>query len=63
MGRPSPGVLLNIPFYKLRSGFADLDKDKNYLLYCGKGMMSRLHAANLVDEGFANVAVLELAKP
>ena len=58
-----PGELLNIPFYKLRSGFADLDKNKNYLLYCGKGMMSRLHAANLIDAGFANVAVLELAKP
>jgi hypothetical protein len=24
--------------------------------------MSRLHAANLIDEGFANVAVLELGK-
>ncbi len=56
------GELLNIPFYQLRSGFAVLDKNKNYLLYCGKGMMSRLHAANLIDEGFANVAVLELAK-
>lgn len=55
--------LLNIPFYQLRSGFEQLDKNKTYLLYCGKGMMSRLHTANLVDEGFANVAVLELAKP
>jgi len=51
-----------MPFYKLRSGFADLDKGKNYFLYCEKGMMSRIHAANLVEEGFANVAVLELAK-
>ena len=58
-----PGERLNIPFYQLRSGFADLDKNKSYLLYCGKGMMSRLHAANLMDEGFANVAVLELGKP
>lgn len=62
-GQNQPGELLNIPFYQLRSGFADLDKNKNYLLYCGKGMMSRLHAANLIDEGFANVAVLQLAKP
>ena len=54
---------LNIPFYKLRSGFANLDKSKHYLLYCGKGMLSRLHAANLMDEGFTNVAVLELAEP
>jgi thiamine biosynthesis protein ThiI len=62
-GRNQPRERLNIPFYKLRSGFAELDKNKYYLLYCGKGMMSRLHAANLMDEGFANVAVLELAKP
>ena len=62
-GGNQPRKRLNIPFYQLRSGFADLDKNKYYLLYCGNGMMSRLHAANLMDEGFANVAVLELAKP
>ncbi|GJM13301.1 MAG: tRNA sulfurtransferase [Pseudohongiella sp.] len=61
-GQDEPGELLNIPFYQLRSGFDELDRSKNYLLYCGKGMMSRLHAANLIDEGFSNVAVLELAK-
>ena len=55
--------VLNIPFYQLRSSFNELDKNKHYLLYCGKGMMSRLHAANLIDEGFANVAVLDLPKP
>lgn len=62
-GKDQPGALLNIPFYRLRSGFEELDRSKNYLLYCGKGMMSRLHAANLLDEGFDNVAVLELPKP
>ena len=62
-GLNKPVELLNIPFYKLRSSFAELDKNKIYLLYCGKGMMSRLHAANLLDEGFANVAVLELKAP
>jgi thiamine biosynthesis protein ThiI len=62
-GGNQPRERLNIPFYELRSGLADLDKNKYYLLYCGKGMMSRLHAANLMGEGFANVAVLELAKP
>ena len=59
-GEALKAEFLNIPFYKLRSSFTDLNKDKRYLLYCGKGMMSRLHAANLVDEGFGNVAVLEL---
>jgi len=54
--------VLSIPFYQLRSGFDSLDRNKSYLLYCGKGMMSRLHAANLQDEGFNNVAVLDLSK-
>ncbi len=62
-GESAPGELLNIPFYQLRSGFAELDKNRTYLLYCGKGMMSRLHAANLQDEGFPNVAVLQLKAP
>jgi len=61
-GENQPGELLYIPFYKLRSRFAELDKGKNYFLYCEKGMMSRLHAANLAEEGFVNVAVFELAK-
>ncbi len=51
--------VLEIPFYELRSGFDQLDKSRQYLLYCEKGMMSRLHAANLLDEGFQNVAVLD----
>ena len=53
--------LLTIPFYQLRSSFAELDPDKYFLLYCDKGMMSRLHAAHLQDEGFHNVAVLDLS--
>jgi thiamine biosynthesis protein ThiI len=52
--------VLNIPFYKLRSDFDELDRNKRFLLYCDKGMMSRLHAAHLMDEGFSNVAVLDL---
>lgn len=52
--------VLSIPFYQLRSGFDQLDRQQRFLLYCEKGMMSRLHAAHLQDEGFANVAVLAL---
>jgi len=52
--------VLSIPFYQLRSGFDELDRQQRFLLYCEKGMMSRLHAAHLLDEGFANVAVLAL---
>lgn len=54
--------VLNIPFYKLRSDFDKLDREKSFLLYCDKGMMSRLHAAHLLDQGFANVSVLDLSR-
>ncbi len=54
--------ILSIPFYALRKKFESLDSDKSYLLYCDQGMMSRLHAAHLMDEGFTNVAVLETQK-
>jgi thiamine biosynthesis protein ThiI len=53
--------MLSIPFYQLRTSFTELDKSKSFLLFCDKGMMSRLHAANLLDEGFANVAVLDIS--
>jgi tRNA uracil 4-sulfurtransferase len=46
-----------IPFYRLRSEFAGMDQQKNYLLYCSKGMMSRLHASHLKDAGYTNVGV------
>jgi thiamine biosynthesis protein ThiI len=52
--------VLEIPFYQLRAHFEHLDPDTQYLLYCDQGMMSRLHAAHLDDEGFVNVAVLDL---
>ena len=48
---------LHIPFYKINSLFSDLDPAKEYLLYCDRGVMSRLHAAHLRAEGFDNVKV------
>ena len=51
--------VLEIPFYALRTRFSELNPDGHFLLYCDRGMMSRLHAAHLRDEGFENVAVLE----
>lgn len=50
------GVKL-IPFYTLNAQFAQLGKEQKYLLYCDKGIMSRLHAAHLTDQGHANVGV------
>ncbi|QSZ41747.1 tRNA 4-thiouridine(8) synthase ThiI [Sulfurimonas aquatica] len=41
---------LKIPFHRLKSEFPKLPKDKEYLLYCEKGIMSQLHAQYLQDE-------------
>ena len=46
-----------IPFYELRTQFSALDSKKQYLLYCEKGIMSRLHASHLRDAGHQNVGV------
>ncbi len=49
--------VLSIPFYKLESQIKLLNKDKRYLLFCDKGIVSRLHAAHLVGEGYTNIGV------
>ncbi|WP_213875650.1 tRNA uracil 4-sulfurtransferase ThiI [Pseudomonas sp. dw_358] len=46
-----------LPFYALNSRFKELDETRQYLLYCDKGVMSRLHAHHLLSEGYANVRV------
>lgn len=49
---------LKIPFYDLKKEFKKLPKDKIYLLYCDKGIMSQLHAQYLKDgEGYTNIKV------
>jgi len=40
---------LKIPFHRLKSEFIKLPQDKEYLLYCEKGIMSQLHAQYLRD--------------
>ncbi len=40
---------IKIPFHKLKTEFNKLPKDKEYLLYCEKGIMSQLHAQYLRD--------------
>jgi thiamine biosynthesis protein ThiI len=49
--------VLKIPFYKLSTAFETLDSQRPYLLYCAKGVMSRLHAAHLLGQGKSNVGV------
>lgn len=41
---------IKIPFHRLKSEFTKLPQDKEYLLYCEKGIMSQLHAQYLRDE-------------
>ncbi|MCW8348806.1 tRNA 4-thiouridine(8) synthase ThiI [Vibrio sp. ZSDZ65] len=47
----------HLPFFKLGTQFGDLDQTKTYLLYCDRGVMSRLQALYLQEQGFANVKV------
>ncbi|HBC3368603.1 TPA: tRNA 4-thiouridine(8) synthase ThiI [Vibrio vulnificus] len=47
----------HIPFYKLSTQFGNLDQSKTYLLYCARGVMSRLQALYLQEQGFNNVKV------
>lgn len=48
-----PGqVVEHIPFYSLHTRFPGLPEGKRYLLYCDKGVMSRLHAAHLAGDGY-----------
>jgi len=54
---------IKIPFFKLKTEFKKLPKDKEYLLYCEKGIMSQLHAQYLHDEENArNVRVYRPVK-
>ena len=53
-----PGIeVLTVPFFQINQQFVDFDQSRNYLLYCEKGIMSRLHALHIKDQGFDNVGV------
>ena len=52
----------HIPFYKLATQFASLDQTRSYLLYCDRGVMSRLQGIYLLEAGHNNVKVLKYAK-
>ncbi|WP_286234735.1 tRNA uracil 4-sulfurtransferase ThiI [Thalassotalea sediminis] len=47
----------HLPFFKLATQFGDLDQSKQYYLYCDQGVMSKLQALYLIDNGFKNVKV------
>lgn len=50
-------VVKSLPFYKLATQFGDLDQSRSWLLYCERGVMSRLQALYLHEQGFKNVKV------
>jgi len=51
-----PVPVLQIPFYELHSKAGSLAPG-SYMLYCGKGVMSRLHASHLQSVGHLDVKV------
>ena len=48
---PLKEVHICIPFYDLKEKILTLDASKTYLLFCQKGVLSRLHALYLQDKG------------
>ena len=49
--------VIEIPFFKLATKFPELDQSHDYLLYCDQGIMSRMQALLLHENGFTNVSV------
>lgn len=49
--------VVELPFFRLASQFANLDQSKHYYFYCERGVMSRLQAVVLQEQGFNNVSV------
>ncbi|MDF1880306.1 tRNA 4-thiouridine(8) synthase ThiI [Sulfurimonas sp. MAG313] len=54
---------IRIPFHKLKTEFEKLPQDKDYLLYCEKGIMSQLHAQYLRDEKKSDSVKVYRPKP
>lgn len=50
-------AILQIPFYALDKKSVEFDPRIQYMLYCDRGVMSRLHAELLREKGLANVSV------
>ena len=49
--------VLKIPFYEISQQIAGLPANRQYLLYCDRGTMSRMHAGHLKADGHSNVKV------
>ncbi len=55
--RAGSATVVEIPFYELEKAESSLADGRLYLLYCDRGVMSRLHAEILREKGLQNVAV------
>lgn len=53
---PGSEILL-VPFFSLSAEAEGFSEEKEYLLYCEKGVMSQMHAHQLRERGFSNVKV------
>jgi thiamine biosynthesis protein ThiI len=49
--------VLKIPFYELHTRAGELASGNTYLLYCGRGIMSRLHAGRLMADTALDIKV------
>jgi thiamine biosynthesis protein ThiI len=49
--------VMKIPFYELHTRAAELAPGQTYMLFCGKGVMSRLHASHLLAGGSLDIKV------
>ncbi|TBR41548.1 tRNA 4-thiouridine(8) synthase ThiI [Marinomonas agarivorans] len=52
-GRP----VVAIPFFTLEKNWDESNNQQMRLLYCGKGVMSRIHASHLLGKGYQNIGV------
>ena len=51
------GEALMIPFFELMAHAETLPRNRQYLLYCAQGMMSRMQAMQLADRGLTHFGV------
>lgn len=54
--------ILHIPFYEINHIFVTLEQNKNYLLYCDKWVLSKLHILYLKEKWFHNIKVFRPLK-
>ena len=51
--------VIRVPFYKVDKTLEAADESQRFLLYCERGVMSHMQAAQLQSKGFQNVMVLK----